>query len=73
MAKKQTTRSRQTANLASYRSIFGNVAELIEAARRLSVRSVNTVMTATYWAIGQQIVEAEQHGQTRARYGDALR
>jgi hypothetical protein len=46
----------------SYRSILGNVAGLVEAARRVSARSINALMTATYWAIGMQIVEAEQQG-----------
>jgi hypothetical protein len=29
-------------------------------------------MTATYWGVGRRIVEGEQHGATRADYGDAL-
>ncbi len=52
----------------NYDSILTNVAELLEQARRLSARSVNAIMTATYWEIGRQIVETEQKGEERAEY-----
>ena len=42
-----------------------------EHGARLRV-SVNTIMTATYWEIGRQIVEGEQFGGRRAGYGEAL-
>ncbi|HNN94565.1 MAG TPA: PDDEXK nuclease domain-containing protein [Pseudomonadota bacterium] len=48
------------------------VVELLESARRTAARSVNAVMTATYWLIGQRIVEGEQQGARRASYGDEL-
>jgi hypothetical protein len=35
-------------------------------------RSVNAIMTATYWGIGRRIVEEEQGGHERAAYGEAL-
>jgi predicted nuclease of restriction endonuclease-like (RecB) superfamily len=56
----------------NYDSILTNVAELLEQARRLSARSVNAIMTATYWEIGRQIVEVEQDGDFRAEYGEKL-
>ncbi len=56
----------------NYDSILTNVAELLEQARRLSARSVNAIMTATYWEIGRQIVEVEQGGEGRAEYGKEL-
>jgi predicted nuclease of restriction endonuclease-like (RecB) superfamily len=31
-----------------------------------------TILTATYWEIGRRIVEYEQKGKARARYGEAL-
>jgi hypothetical protein len=49
-----------------------DVVRLIESARRAAARSVNAVMTATYWAIGRNIVEEEQRGAARAGYGDQL-
>ncbi len=45
---------------------------VIEDARRAAARSVNAVMTATYWFVGRRIVEPEQRGQARAAYGEAL-
>jgi len=57
---------------ARYESIFGDVAEIIEAARRSAARSVNSIMTAAYWLIGRRVVEFEQSGKKRAKYGTAL-
>ena len=67
MTKKRT-------NLAelSYSQFFTEVAELLEQARKYSARSVNAIMTHTYWEIGRRIVEHEQHGKKRAVYGEAL-
>jgi len=45
---------------------------LLEAARRVSARTVNAFMTATYWEIGRRIVEFEQGGKERAEYGETL-
>ena len=55
-----------------YRSVFGEVSGIIDAARRSAARSVNAVMTAAYWRIGRHIVEFEQSGEERAAYGTAL-
>lgn len=58
--------------LASYDTVLKDVAELLESARRASVRATNAVMTATYWEIGRRIVEFEQSGAKRAEYGEAI-
>lgn len=34
--------------------------------------SVNTAIVEAYWTIGKHIVEFEQHGETRAKYGTGL-
>ena len=57
---------------AQYQSIFGDVSSIIDEARQTAARSVNAVMTAVYWMIGQHIVEFEQGGKERAEYGTAL-
>lgn len=57
---------------ADYAAVHADIVELLESARRAAARSVNAVMTATYWAVGQRIVEGEQGGQERAAYGEAL-
>jgi predicted nuclease of restriction endonuclease-like (RecB) superfamily len=71
MAKKRTKASLQV-TLAGYDVLLVDVARVIEEARRAAARSVNAAMTATYWLIGQRIVEEEQAGSARARYGEAL-
>jgi predicted nuclease of restriction endonuclease-like (RecB) superfamily len=55
-----------------YGGLIGGIAELLEAARRTAARTVNALMTATYWEIGRRIVEFEQGGEKRAEYGEAL-
>ena len=58
--------------LPAYDAAFGEIARLIEEARRSAAWSVNALMTATYWLIGRRIVEYEQGGEVRAEYGEAL-
>jgi predicted nuclease of restriction endonuclease-like (RecB) superfamily len=55
-----------------YDGFRSDIVTLLDAARRAAARSVNAVMTATYWDIGRRIVEFEQGGSDRAAYGDAL-
>jgi predicted nuclease of restriction endonuclease-like (RecB) superfamily len=57
---------------AEYGGLFGGIAELLEIARRTAARTVNALMTATYWEIGRRIVEFEQGGEKRAEYGEGL-
>ncbi len=57
---------------AGYNAVLSDVVRLLEAARRTSARVVNTVMTTTYWGVGRRIVETEQAGRGRAKYGEAL-
>jgi predicted nuclease of restriction endonuclease-like (RecB) superfamily len=45
---------------------------LLDSARATAARAVNHLMTATYWQIGRHIVEFEQQGRGRARYGEQL-
>jgi len=55
-----------------YSELVTGVVGLIEQARLAAVRSVNVVLTSTYWLAGQRIVEHEQSGSERAGYGEAL-
>ena len=56
----------------AYDALLGEIAGLLEEARRTSARAVNALMTATYWEIGRRIVEFEQAGKVRAEYGGAV-
>jgi predicted nuclease of restriction endonuclease-like (RecB) superfamily len=57
---------------ANYDSLIGTIRSLVETARHSAARSVNALMTATYWEIGRRIVEFEQRGEKRAGYGQEL-
>jgi hypothetical protein len=57
---------------ANYDSLIGTIRSLVETARHSAARSVNALMTATYWEIGRRIVEFEQRGKQRAEYGQEL-
>lgn len=60
------------ADVEEYGSILHSLFDLLDNARRASVRSVNAIMTATYWEVGRRIVEYEQGGAERAAYGKRL-
>ncbi len=55
-----------------YKVLLKDLSALLEAARESSARSVNTIMSVTYWHVGRRIVEHEQGGKKRAEYGKAI-
>ena len=55
-----------------YASVRGGIIDLLKTARSVSARSINAIMTATYWEIGRRIVESEMRGKKRADYGERL-
>jgi hypothetical protein len=66
------TRKSLPANGDSYSELLTSVVELLDQARKYSARSINAVMTATYWELGRRVVEHEQGGRRRAGYGEEL-
>ncbi len=56
MANKRRKTSLQLAP-AGYDLLLAEACRVIDEARRAAARSVNVVMTATYWLIGRRIVE----------------
>ncbi len=56
----------------NYNNIRAEIVELLNAARSAASRSMNALMTATYWEIGRRIVQSEQGGEKRAEYGNVL-
>ncbi len=56
----------------NYDAILAEVIDLLQEARRVSARAVNAVITSAYWNIGRRIVEAEQKGARKAKYGEHL-
>ena len=59
-------------NADVYTNFANGISALLEEARHLSARSVNAILTATYWEMGRRIVEFEQNGKIRAEYGEQL-
>ena len=55
-----------------YSRLVSDISSLLEQARRTSARTVNSILTVTYWQIGRRIIEFEQKGQARAPYGKQL-
>ena len=49
-----------------YQQIHDGIIRLVDNAHTEAVRSINALMTATYWEIGRRIVEFEQGGEARA-------
>jgi len=57
---------------AGYQLLLANVSTLLLEGRRSAARSINAVLTTTYWLVGKHLVEYEQGGQERAAYGSEL-
>jgi hypothetical protein len=72
MAKKKPTRKSFASRLPAARSAYGrlvaDISQLLEMARREAARTVNRLLTATFWDIGRRLVEFEQGGNARAEY-----
>lgn len=64
--------TKSTALTQPYESVHGGIVDLLQSARVAAARSVNALMTASYWEIGRRIVQAEQGGSARAEYGKQL-
>lgn len=67
--KKRASIVRTHSNSEEYDDVLSNISSLLERARRAAARSVNAVMTETYWEIGRRIVKYEQNGHFKAEYG----
>jgi hypothetical protein len=72
MAKGRKGSRLASSSVSAYSGLMTGIADLLDRARRAAARSVNSVLTTTYWEIGRRIVEYEQGGKTRAEYGQAL-
>jgi len=64
--KRMQKKTRKPVIMEDYDGLLSGVISLIDEARRVSSRTTNAIMTATYWEIGRRIVESEQAGKRRA-------
>jgi predicted nuclease of restriction endonuclease-like (RecB) superfamily len=53
-------------------SFYTEIKQILEQARSKARSAVNSAMVEAYWLIGKRIVEEEQHGQKKAKYGERL-
>lgn len=56
----------------NYEDLLLGISNLLEEARRVSARSVNAILTATYWDVGRRIIKFEQKGKVTAKYGEEV-
>jgi len=54
------------------RTLVPQIRELIVSAQRTALHTINTLQVATNYKIGRLIIEHEQEGAERARYGESL-
>ena len=57
------------AGISDLDDLCRNSIDLIKYARSLAVRNINIIELMTNYAIGRWIVEEQQNGQDRAKYG----
>ncbi len=59
-------------NIKEQTNFYQEVKTLLQNAKSKIYSNINSTMTLTYWLIGQRIVEEEQNGESRAKYGKAI-
>jgi len=59
-------------NDLSTTSFYSDIRQILEASRQKVYTAVNSAMVEAYWHIGKRIVEEEQQGKGRAKYGQHL-
>lgn len=59
-------------NQQEVEDLYAGIRNILANARQRAYSAVNFAMVESYWLIGQQIVEHEQHGEARANYGKGL-
>ena len=56
----------------NFESLVGNINQVQDVLQAQAAHAVNLSLTARNWLVGYYIVEYEQHGEDRAKYGDKL-
>jgi len=52
--------------------LYEDVRLILQRAREKAYNSANSIMTYAYWDVGRRIVEQEQYGETKTKYGSYL-
>ena len=56
----------------NFESLVGHINQVQDVLQAQAAHAVNLALTARNWLVGYYIVEFEQHGEDRAKYGDKL-
>ena len=56
----------------NFESLVGRINQVQDVLQAQAAHAVNLALTARNWLVGYYIVEFEQHGEDRAKYGDKL-
>jgi predicted nuclease of restriction endonuclease-like (RecB) superfamily len=56
----------------TYNNLFEKIAEILNQAKTKVIRDINRTQILAYWEIGREIVEFEQKGKLRAKYGEEV-
>jgi hypothetical protein len=70
MAKRRKSTDLTRTPRTEYDGLVSGISDLLEHARRSAVRSLNGILTATYWEVGRRIVEFEQGGKAQTCWND---
>ena len=69
--KKEVEEKKEIKNIG-ISGLYDSIRTILAGARQRAYTAVNFAMVESYWLVGQQIVEHEQHGETRADYGKGV-
>ncbi len=58
--------------MSDIETFYSDIKRILQSARSRAYSAVNLAMVEAYWLIGRRIVEEEQHGKARAKYGEKL-
>ena len=72
MDKSNITKQSQLVVDSDLNKLADNIACLVDDTKGTLSKTINVTMVATYWNIGKYIVEFEQEGNARAKYGTSL-
>jgi predicted nuclease of restriction endonuclease-like (RecB) superfamily/prophage antirepressor-like protein len=61
-----------TAKDYSYEALIDRIGQLLSKGRQKAAHAVDNIMVKTYWQMGFEIVEYEQHGKKKAEFGTKL-
>ena len=68
----KTKHSIVTDTSLSEKQLIDDLFHIVRSGRESAYAAVNSTIIETYWRIGQRIVEEEQFGEVRAKYGTQL-